>query len=67
MDQELSQEQVEWLWYMAAIAAILPGIFILRFIVYTFLPRSVVKFFFKNKLGYKNENVLKKEKKFYED
>jgi hypothetical protein len=67
MDQQLTPEQVEWLKYLAAAALLIPALFGLRFLVYLLLPKVVIKYFFGNKQGYKNNNVLRKEKPFYEE
>lgn len=66
MDQEFTPEQLETLKYIIGIALIIPVLFLVRFVVYLILPRGILKLFIKKK-GYKDSDVLKKEKKFYED
>lgn len=66
MDQEFTPEQLETLKYIIGIALIIPVLFLVRFVVYLILPRGILKLFIKKK-GYKDNDVLKKEKKFYED
>ena len=45
---------------------LIPGLFLLRFIIFLIMPKFVLKKFWRKKHGYKNL-ADKKEKKFYED
>jgi len=66
MDQELTPEQLDQIKYILMFVLAIPMIFIVRFFIYLILPRGILKMFHK-KHGYKNKDLLKKEKKFYED
>lgn len=66
MDQEFTPEQLELLKYIIGGLLIIPVFFLVRFFFYLILPRGILNLFHK-KQGYKNKDVLKKEKKFYED
>jgi hypothetical protein len=66
MDQDFTPEQIDQikLWLMIVLA--IPMLFVVRFFIYLILPRGFLKMFHK-KHGYKNKDVLKREKRFYED
>lgn len=66
MDQELTPEQVEQIKYILMFVLAIPAFLLVRFVFYLILPRGILKIFHK-KHGYKNKDLLKKEKKFYED
>lgn len=66
MDQDFNAEQLEMMKWIIGLALILPGLFLVRFVIYLIIPRGVLKIFHK-KHGYKNKGVLKKEKKFYDE
>jgi hypothetical protein len=65
MDQDFTPEQLEMMKYVIFGLLLIPGFFLLRFVVYLITPRFILKLFHK-KYGYKKE-ALEKEKKFYED
>ena len=66
MDQDFTPEQIEQIKYWLMIVLAIPMLFVVRFFIYLILPRGFLKMFHK-KHGYKNKELLKKEKKFYED
>ena len=66
MDQELTPEQLDQIKYILMFVLAIPMILVVRFFIYLILPRGILKFFHR-KHGYKNKDLLKKEKKFYED
>tara|TARA_B100002003_G_C13788936_1_gene390212 strand:- start:58 stop:258 length:201 start_codon:yes stop_codon:yes gene_type:complete len=66
MDTGFTPEQMEQIKILLMVVLAIPGFFLLRFIAFMILPRSILRLISK-KYKIKNEHLNKREKKFYED
>lgn len=63
----MTPEQIEQIKPILYIAAIIPGLLLLRFLVFMILPKSILKKYFSGRKGYKNAEALKKKKRSFDD
>lgn len=68
-DEKMSMpaEHIEELKPVLYILAIIPGLLLLRFLVFMILPKSILKKYFTGKQGYKKADALKKKKRAFDD
>lgn len=67
MGVNLTEEDIESIKIVLAILLFIPGLLLLRFLVFLILPKGMLKFFFRKKQGFKQDEHKKKNQKFWQE